>query len=419
MTDQNPNGTAIATQSPTANGPDPRVERAIALREGIRADATPGAIVPRSFAEVQSFAGALAASSLVPKALQDRAPDVMVILLGGLELGFAPMASLRNFNVIEGVPKLNADGLAALVTASSLCEYLELKTQTSTSTTWIAKRRGRPEQSATWTIADAELAGLVRKNRDGSPGNWMKYPKQMMTARCRSELARRVWPDLCAGLDTSEEFEDRLELAPVGGVPGGFTAPVAPPIQGTVSPPVEPARRGPGRPPKSAPIDVAGTETRSVLPPDPAREDAFARARENTRVADAARAERGAEVAAAPDPTIGSSAPPSASSNAPEPATSAPAATSSSSTAASSSPASDAGDGFGDDEAPAATEEPRTLERFEREVRAMVERSPKGAAGLAALDTIKGAWVEWSKADGKPHAHRMREIFAKAKADLS
>ncbi len=175
--------------------------------------ADPIAIVPRTFAEAMEFAKAICASSLVPQALRDNAPNTMMMILAGAEIGVPPIASMRMFHVIEGVPKLSADGIAAICTRDPSCEYLEPESMSSTSVTWIAKKRNRPEKKLTITRQDMIDAGLYeRKNRDGSPGNHQKYPRQMLNARCKAELCRLVWPDRCAGMVSSEEHADELGI---------------------------------------------------------------------------------------------------------------------------------------------------------------------------------------------------------------
>lgn len=202
-----------ATEAPTqTQALTPFQVRAMELREHI-AGSEPTAIVPRTFAEAQAFASALCHSDLIPQALRENAPNVLMMVLAGAEIHVPPIASMRVFHVMDGVPKLSADGIAATCTRDPSCEYLEFEEMSATRVTWIAKKRGRPEKRLTVTREEMIAAGLYdRKNRDGSPGNHQKYPRQMLNARCKAELCRLIWPDICAGMISAEEIADELGL---------------------------------------------------------------------------------------------------------------------------------------------------------------------------------------------------------------
>lgn len=244
-----------------------RQERALAARDGIEAGATrPAALVPSTFLEAQAFCGALASSDLVPAKLKDRAADVLVIVLSGIEVGLAPMQSLRLHHVIGGVPRLSADGMAAIVSASPLCDYLEMVESTETRSTWRTRKRGRGEQTLTWTIERARRAGLLTGPQ--SKDRWAAYAEGMLNARCKTELCRIVYPEIVAGLYSQEEARD-------GFVDAEFTesprAPVfvAPPPPTSTAPPADPApdatRRARASKAREIPIDIEPTP-----PPDPA-----------------------------------------------------------------------------------------------------------------------------------------------------
>lgn len=178
-------------------------------------------IVPRTFAEANEFAKALATSSIIPVALRSKAPDVLVMILAGRELGLAPMAALRSFHVIEGTPRLSADGLAAVVVSSPSCEYLRIIESTDSACTWETKRTGHSTPTRkTWT---KDMA--VRAQIWGRPGPWQKFPHRMLSARAKSELCRDVYPEIAAGLVSVEELEgDEI----VTGGPPVFVAPPTP-----------------------------------------------------------------------------------------------------------------------------------------------------------------------------------------------
>jgi hypothetical protein len=159
-------------------------------------------IAPRSFTEVQTMADVLAKSTLLPDALKNKPADVAFAVMRGAELGLSPIASICGIHVISGKPCLSADTMVAVVLASGHAEYFVETESNATSCTWETKRKGSPlAQRRTWTMEDAKRAGLATKD------TWRLYPRQMMSSRARSELARLVYPDILAGVQSTEEVE--------------------------------------------------------------------------------------------------------------------------------------------------------------------------------------------------------------------
>lgn len=168
------------------------------------------AIVPRTLDESSDLAERLSKSSLLPKAMQGKAPDVLVTIMAGQEMGLSPMASLRAIHVIEGKPVLSADGMIALVLGSGKAEYFERTAESDTSVTYETKRVGGKVRQCTWTIQMAKNAGLALKD------NWRAYPRAMLASRAKAELARDVYPDVLAGCYTEDEIQyERAASLPV------------------------------------------------------------------------------------------------------------------------------------------------------------------------------------------------------------
>lgn len=135
------------------------------------------------------------------------------------------------------------------------------------------------------------------------------------------------------------------------------------------------------------------------MPPDPARDAALSAARDNARALEEARALREGEAGGNDhDPTV---PPPNMEDRSPTPTTDAV-------DQGAGSPASDE-EGFGGDEVPEFT-----IKGFEKEVAdAVKDRS------VDALKAAKAKYLAWSKTDaGRPFAHRMRDAYSKASADL-
>lgn len=194
----NPNGPETRTDMVLS----PRQEKLVEVRDGMRTGERPGAIVPRTFVEVELMCKALAGAGLIPAAYREKPADMMLVVMSGAELGLPPMASLRLYHVIEGVPRLGAEGVRAIIIQSPDCEYFEFAESSPERAVWIGKKVGRPEKSITWTMERARKAGLASK------ANWTKSPEDMLNARASMQLGRLIWPHIVAGLISREEAMD-------------------------------------------------------------------------------------------------------------------------------------------------------------------------------------------------------------------
>lgn len=159
------------------------------------------AIIPRTVDEVNDLAERFAKSTLLPKSMQGKAADVLVTIMAGQEMGLSPMASLRAIHVIEGKPVLSADGMVALVLGSGKAKYFARVAESDTSVTYETCRAGTDTpRRCTWTMAMARAAAVEKKD------NWRLYPRAMLAARAKSELARDVYPDVLMGCYTDDEI---------------------------------------------------------------------------------------------------------------------------------------------------------------------------------------------------------------------
>ena len=158
------------------------------------------ALIPKSLDEVGILAKRLSGSKLLPADLRNQA-DIAVTILQGLELGLAPMQSLRSIHVVKGRPVLSADLIAALVMRSDECVYFRLVESDNKIATYQTHRRRHPEPvSLSYTIEDATRAGLAGRE------NWKRYPAAMLRARAKAALARDVYPEFAMGLYDPDEM---------------------------------------------------------------------------------------------------------------------------------------------------------------------------------------------------------------------
>ena len=147
-------------------------------------------------------------SSFAPQGLRGKQDEVFAALLTGMELGLGPMASMRHISVIDGKPSLSAAmQLALLRRAGHRIEVVESTDER------CALRGAGPDGmglEVDYTVAEAKRADLMKKQ------NWLKYPKDMLWARCVSRYARRADAGATLGLYSPADWDvrDTVTLAP-------------------------------------------------------------------------------------------------------------------------------------------------------------------------------------------------------------
>lgn len=126
--------------------------------------------------------------------------DAFFIIMYGYELGISPMAALRTIYSVEGTPTCSGEAMLALIRKSRLAEKIDIKQGEDKAVVFMKRRDTGEEYTATFSLQDAERAGLKGKF------NWKGYPKKMMMWRAISECAKVLFGDVIGGLYTVEEM---------------------------------------------------------------------------------------------------------------------------------------------------------------------------------------------------------------------
>lgn len=157
---------------------------------------------PRTFEEAFRFANLIAESDLIPKEFQKRPANVLVAVQLGMELGVSPMQALQSIYVINGRPAIFGDLLPAIVLASGLLEQLD-EVGDDKQASCTVKRKGFAPISRTFSMAEAEKAGLPNRNP-----TYKAYPKRMLAMRARAYAFRDMFADILKGVAIREDIED-------------------------------------------------------------------------------------------------------------------------------------------------------------------------------------------------------------------
>ena len=135
------------------------------------------------------------------------ADQILSLMLIAQAEGIHPAIAAQEYDIIKGRPAINSRAALARFQSSGGSVQWIKRTDTEAQAVFTHPQGGRLEIS--WTWDRAEKAGLTAKqNSDGSPNMWMKYPAQMLAARCVAEGVRAVYPACLSRMYTVEEVQD-------------------------------------------------------------------------------------------------------------------------------------------------------------------------------------------------------------------
>ena len=177
------------------------------------------------------------------KETEQIAQNVAACVLAGKALGLDPMNSIQNIFIVHGRPAMYARTMAALVLNAG--HKLERVVATEQRVVYRGRRAGETEwQEFEWTIQRATKAGYTTNKK------YQTDPIAMLTAKCQSEAARVIAPDVLTGIAAVSVEE--VELEDMGESPARA---VETPAAASAAKPLQRARRQP--PAAVAPAAVA------------------------------------------------------------------------------------------------------------------------------------------------------------------
>lgn len=175
---------------------------------------------PSRWQQLVQMGETLCRANLVPGAMRGKPADVTLVLLAAHDLGIPSYQALAKLHVIDGKLTMSAELMVGLVLGAGHRLWPDPKND-RLSATAHAQRKGDPHiVSILYTIDDAMAAGLVTmkegapyaRSSSGKKLPWEQYTADMLWARAVSRAARRVFPDVLAGVTyTPEELGDTSE----------------------------------------------------------------------------------------------------------------------------------------------------------------------------------------------------------------
>lgn len=166
---------------------------------------------PALFDHYEKVAIFMAESGMVPTSYKGKPKDIMVAFAMGYQLGFAVEQSLQDIAIINGRPCLWGDGLMALALSHPLCESIIeneiIEKGITIGYLCTVKRKGFEPHQVSFTIQDAQTAGLYKK-----AGAWTTYPRRMLQLRARSLALRDRFSDALRGIKIAEIEQEDLSI---------------------------------------------------------------------------------------------------------------------------------------------------------------------------------------------------------------
>lgn len=152
----------------------------------------------QTYEAMKDQAAVLFKSGMLPTSI--KSPEaVIAIAIKGVEIGMPMMQSFSHINVISGKPCMSAEGMNFLIRKNCPAAKIDIVKRDAESCIINASRPGSIVTKFEFTMDDAKRAELL-----ANP-SWKKYPKNMLFARCFSDMARTVFPDCIGGISYTPE----------------------------------------------------------------------------------------------------------------------------------------------------------------------------------------------------------------------
>jgi len=158
------------------------------------------------FESMKEQAEILVKSGFLPSTV--KTPEqAMAIAIKGVEVGFPMMQSFGHINIITGKPAISAEGMNYLIRKNCPDAKIDILERSIERCRIRATRPNHEPCEFEFSMEDAKRAELL-----ANP-SWKKYPKNMLFARCFSDMAKTVFADCIGGVSyTPEELGAEVDI---------------------------------------------------------------------------------------------------------------------------------------------------------------------------------------------------------------
>jgi hypothetical protein len=165
------------------------------------------------FIKTEQVANVLAKTQFVPKAMQGKPAEVAAAMMRGFEMNVDPLDALAHMHVINGKVGYSAEFMRRRIIEAG---HEILFPETTDSRAIVkARRREHADDDSKWqTFVFTE--DNARKAKIDLGG----YPADKLVARASSRMCRRMFPEVLAGANITEDLIDAVVIE--GGDAAGF-----------------------------------------------------------------------------------------------------------------------------------------------------------------------------------------------------
>jgi hypothetical protein len=168
---------------------------------------------------IQSQAGVLAQSDIIPQAYRRKPANIIAAAMSGRDFGWDVMTSIRNGHVIEGQWTLKPEAMLALIRRAGHSVKIERRAD-GVMVTGTRSDGEHDSMEVTFTFDDAVRAGLVKlkdgqpfaRSSSGKPMPWEQYPVTMCQWRAIAILGKGLFSDVTLGVYSAEELGAELTV---------------------------------------------------------------------------------------------------------------------------------------------------------------------------------------------------------------